>query len=164
MKIIDNKLPLTCMSQKVFRDKFKNISKNTIQMASYGSLTFLYSDDVLHSCYLKNPQKSIEGITTTETKESLPQFKEIITIGTPFQEHIWKILMHIPTGSTKTYKDIAILAGNPKASRAVGQAIGSNPVGVLIPCHRVISSNGHLGGFYWGIDIKKKWLESENSF
>ena len=74
--------------------------------------------------------------------------------GTPFQIKVWNALLQIPTGSLKSYQDIAFETGDSRASRAVGTAIGSNPIAYLIPCHRVITSSGRLGGYHWGIARK----------
>ena len=74
--------------------------------------------------------------------------------GTPFQLKIWDALLKIPLGELTTYGDIGKLINNPKASRAVGTAVGSNPVSYIIPCHRVIHSSGELGGYHWGLNLK----------
>ncbi len=74
--------------------------------------------------------------------------------GTPFQLKVWESLLKIPLGALTTYGDIARKIGNPAASRAVGTAIGSNPVAFLIPCHRVIQRSGKTGGYRWGPDKK----------
>ena len=74
--------------------------------------------------------------------------------GTPFQIKVWNTLLQIPMGSLKSYLEIANEIGDPRASRAVGTAIGNNPIAYLIPCHRVITSSGNLGGYHWGIDRK----------
>ncbi len=74
--------------------------------------------------------------------------------GTPFQIKVWNALLQIPMGSLKSYLEIANEIGDPHASRAVGTAIGNNPIAYLIPCHRVITSSGNLGGYHWGIDRK----------
>jgi AraC family transcriptional regulator of adaptative response/methylated-DNA-[protein]-cysteine methyltransferase len=74
--------------------------------------------------------------------------------GTPFQIKVWNALLQIPVGSLKSYLEIANEIGDPKASRAVGTAIGNNPIAYIIPCHRVITSSGNLGGYHWGIDRK----------
>jgi len=74
--------------------------------------------------------------------------------GTPFQIKVWNALLQIPMGSLKSYLAIAKQTGDARASRAVGTAVGSNPVAYLIPCHRVITSSGNLGGYHWGIDRK----------
>jgi len=70
-------------------------------------------------------------------------------------------LLKIPFGKRVSYQDIALQIGKPKAYRTVGSAIGKNPVSVLIPCHRVVQSSGGLGGFYWGVEVKKRILEKE---
>ena len=74
--------------------------------------------------------------------------------GTRFQIKVWESLLKIPTGDLSTYGDIAKKIGNPKAARAVGTAIGANPIAFLIPCHRVIQSNGKFGGYMWGAEKK----------
>ncbi|MEM9260021.1 MAG: MGMT family protein, partial [Bacteroidota bacterium] len=74
--------------------------------------------------------------------------------GTPFQLNIWRALLHIPEGSLWTYSALAQAAGKPKAIRAVGSAIGKNPIALLIPCHRVIRTSGALGGYRWGVTRK----------
>lgn len=81
--------------------------------------------------------------------------------GTPFQLKVWKLLCEIPYGETISYGELARRAGNPKASRAVGLANGSNPIPIIIPCHRVIGSNGKLTGYGGGLPIKEKLLALE---
>ncbi len=81
--------------------------------------------------------------------------------GTPFQLKVWNALQNIPYGETRSYKDIAIAAGNIKASRAVGMANNSNPIAIIIPCHRVIGSNGKLVGYGGGLHIKQYLLDLE---
>lgn len=83
--------------------------------------------------------------------------------GTEFQLKIWEALLSIPTGSLSTYSKIATTIGCPKAQRAVGTAIGRNPILYIIPCHRVIAQNGKMGGFYWGIEKKIELLNGENA-
>ncbi|MDD4992881.1 MAG: methylated-DNA--[protein]-cysteine S-methyltransferase [Paludibacter sp.] len=82
-------------------------------------------------------------------------------IGTDFQLSIWHALQRIPVGKTTTYAQIAEAIGRPKAVRAVGTAIGANPIAYLIPCHRVIRTDGGLGGFRWGLECKKAMLAYE---
>lgn len=81
--------------------------------------------------------------------------------GTPFQRSVWQALMEIPYGETVSYADIARRIGNPKAVRAVGTANGCNPVGIIVPCHRVIGSNGSLTGFGGGLESKRYLLQHE---
>ncbi len=84
--------------------------------------------------------------------------------GTHFQKSVWKAMSKIPYGQIKTYAEIAKLIGRPKASRGVGGACGKNPVLLLIPCHRVVGSNGYLGGFRAGMGAKKILLDLERPF
>jgi len=81
--------------------------------------------------------------------------------GTPFQLSVWKRLTEIPYGETISYGELARRIGNPAASRAVGLANGSNPIPIVIPCHRVIGSNGKLTGYGGGLPIKEKLLALE---
>ena len=83
--------------------------------------------------------------------------------GTVFQLKVWDSLLKIPKGHLASYGEIATAMGNPKASRAVGTAIGSNPVAFLIPCHRVIQANGHVGGYMWGATRKSAIIGWEAS-
>jgi len=84
--------------------------------------------------------------------------------GTPFQKKVWEALMSIPYGETRSYGDIAKAIGNPKAFRAVGWANAQNPIPIVIPCHRVIQSDGSLGGYGGGLELKRKLLDLEASF
>ena len=81
--------------------------------------------------------------------------------GAPFQQRVWAELRKVPYGSTISYGELARRIGNPKAARAVGSANGDNPVSIIIPCHRVIGSNGKLTGYGGGIERKKFLLEFE---
>ena len=84
--------------------------------------------------------------------------------GTTFQQQVWQALLKIPHGKTVSYLDIAIAIDNPKGVRAVGMAIGKNPLSIVIPCHRVIGSNGKLTGFAGGLEKKKFLLDLEREF
>ena len=84
-------------------------------------------------------------------------------IGAPFQIKVWEALMNIPTGFVTTYSDIAKAIDNKAAVRAVGTAVGKNPISWLIPCHRVLRKNGDLGGYHWGIDLKTALLARESA-
>ena len=81
--------------------------------------------------------------------------------GTPFQMEVWKEMLRIPAGHTRSYADVARNIGRPKAFRAVAQACGANPVPVIVPCHRVVASGGKLGGYTGGIDRKIALLTAE---
>lgn len=82
-------------------------------------------------------------------------------IGAPFQLKVWEALLNIPSGHVTTYSEIAQAIGNPRAVRAVGTAVGRNPVSWLIPCHRALRKSGALGGYHWGLPLKRAMLAWE---
>ncbi|RYH08755.1 bifunctional helix-turn-helix domain-containing protein/methylated-DNA--[protein]-cysteine S-methyltransferase [Tropicimonas sp. IMCC6043] len=84
-------------------------------------------------------------------------------IGAPFQIKVWEALLKIPSGHVTTYSEIAGAIGHPKASRAVGTAVGRNPISWLIPCHRAIRKSGALGGYHWGLPVKRALLAWESA-
>ena len=86
---------------------------------------------------------------------------EIEMIRTEFQKKVWKELLNIPYGETRSYKDIAIAIGNEKACRAVGNANNKNPIAIIVPCHRVVGSDGSMTGYAGGLNIKEKLLKIE---
>jgi methylated-DNA-[protein]-cysteine S-methyltransferase len=88
---------------------------------------------------------------------------ELHMVGTAFQRRVWTALQSIPYGETCTYGDIAREIGSPGAFRAVGLANGHNPIGIVVPCHRVIGANGNLTGYGGGLDRKRALLELEKS-
>ena len=83
--------------------------------------------------------------------------------GTDFQKSVWRALLDIPASSTSSYKKIAILLGKPTASRAVGSAVGANPIVLLIPCHRVVPLSGGTGNYRWGSALKQALLKAESA-
>lgn len=83
--------------------------------------------------------------------------------GTPFQVAVWKALPSIPYGETLSYGDLARRVGRPRAVRAVGQAMGANPVAIIYPCHRVVAARGHIGGYGGGLGTKRWLLALEGS-
>ena len=114
--------------------------------------------DMQHSELLKDACRQLDEYFQGKRKEfDLP----LAYTGTPFQESVWRELQRIPYGETRSYEDIAVKIGNPKAVRAVGQANNKNPILLLIPCHRVIHKNGDISGFACGIETKKYLLELE---
>ncbi|KAA0913008.1 methylated-DNA--[protein]-cysteine S-methyltransferase [Aquicoccus porphyridii] len=84
-------------------------------------------------------------------------------IGAPFQIKVWEALLQIPSGQVTTYSEIAGAIGNPNAMRAVGNAVGRNPVSWLIPCHRALRKSGALGGYHWGLPVKRAMLAWESA-
>lgn len=86
-----------------------------------------------------------------------------LSSGTPFQQRVWKKMLKVPFGKTISYKKLASLVGNPEKARAVGNACATNPVSIIVPCHRIIKSDGGLGGYGGGIELKKRLLKLEKS-
>ncbi len=84
-------------------------------------------------------------------------------IGAPFQIKVWEALLQIPSGHVTTYSEIASAIGHPRAVRAVGTAVGRNPVSWLIPCHRALRKSGALGGYHWGLPVKRAMLARESA-
>ncbi|WP_294609614.1 bifunctional helix-turn-helix domain-containing protein/methylated-DNA--[protein]-cysteine S-methyltransferase [uncultured Roseovarius sp.] len=84
-------------------------------------------------------------------------------IGAPFQIKVWEALLQVPTGHVTTYSEIAQAIGSPRAVRAVGTAVGRNPVSFLIPCHRALRKSGALGGYHWGLPVKRAMLAWESA-
>ncbi len=112
--------------------------------------------------------KRFKGFCLQESTVTWPLEKREDTIvlklhlkGTPFQQKVWKALLLIDEGNTSHYGTIAKSLDIPKACRAVGTAVGANPVSVFIPCHRVLPANGNLGEYHWGKERKRKLLEWE---
>jgi len=109
---------------------------------------------------LKQASAELKEYFQGERKEfSLPLHFE----GTAFQQEVWRQISRIPFGKTITYSDLAGRVGAPKATRAAGTATGRNPLGIVIPCHRVVGKHGALGGYAGGLDKKKRLLEIEMS-
>ncbi len=94
-----------------------------------------------------------------QTRDAAPLY----LIGAPFQIKVWEALLRVPSGHVTTYSDIATFIGKPKAVRAVGTAVGRNPISLLIPCHRALRKSGELGGYHWGLPIKRAILAWESA-
>lgn len=135
-----------------YEEKIKKIElADKITGKSEGDEIFLlFKTQILE--YLEGERKSFDSLDLLDFQ------------GTEFQNKVWKALSKIPYGKTSYYKKIAHEIGNPKAVRAVGTAVGKNPFLIIIPCHRVIKSDGSLGGFAYGSQIKKKLLNIEGNF
>ena len=122
----------------------------------------------------QNPQEYIleETELILECKKQLEEYfagkrktfdLPLVPKGTEFQQKVWKALQEIPYGETRTYGEIAAAIGNPKAARAVGMANNKNPIGIIIPCHRVVGANGKLVGYAGGMEKKEFLLELERN-
>lgn len=141
----------------------------------FGFLKIEYEGDVLIS--LKKINETSDYGKNTEFTDLV--YKEIMEYlngkrksfdikyeinGTEFQKKVWKELTNIPYGETRSYKEIAVAVGNPKASRAVGMANNKNPISIIVPCHRVIGSDGKLVGYAGGLDMKRALLNLEKKY
>ena len=139
-----------------------------------GSVTFVEEDGALLAI---STHRSFDGLVceTSLMKEAYRQLSEYLQgerktfdlplrmKGTAFQQNVWRALLEIPYGETRSYKQIAEAIGNPKAVRAVGMANNRNPLLVVVPCHRVIGANGKLIGYAAGIEKKEFLLRLEKS-
>ncbi|PKG24802.1 methylated-DNA--[protein]-cysteine S-methyltransferase [Niallia nealsonii] len=159
-------------------------------LLSYGEWNFYIAMTAKGLCYVGSQNalfeelsewagKRFPKISLVENEEMLKAYREEIIEylegkrkdftmafdynGTPFQLAIWQALCEIPYGQTKSYSDIANSVNKPAAVRAVGAAIGANPVLITIPCHRVVGKNGSLTGYRGGLEMKTKLLELEKS-
>ena len=127
-------------------------------------LTVSFSDETVNFLY-KNKVIDNAICQLNEYFEGKRKFFDLHTNpqGTDFQKKVWKELMKIPYGETRTYKDIAIAIENAKSYRAVGNACNKNPIAIIIPCHRIIGSDGSLVGFALGVELKQKLLDFEKT-
>ncbi|CAM5697593.1 Methylated-DNA--protein-cysteine methyltransferase OS=Streptomyces alboniger OX=132473 GN=CP975_29870 PE=3 SV=1 [Streptomyces alboniger] len=153
--------------------------QHTVIDSPYGPLTLVGDDGVLCGLYMTDQrhrpaeetfgtraqapfaaaEEELEAYFTGELKEFT---LELDLHGTPFQRSVWNHLRKIPYGETRTYGELADALGNPSASRAVGLANGRNPVGIIVPCHRVVGANGGLTGYGGGLDRKQRLLDFES--
>ena len=112
-----------------------------------------------NAAFSENP----EAVSAWAECAFLGQATKLHLMGAPFQTKVWEALIQIPSGKVTTYSEIAEAVGNPKAVRAVGTAVGKNPISWLIPCHRAIRKSGGLGGYHWGLPIKRAMLAFESA-
>jgi methylated-DNA-[protein]-cysteine S-methyltransferase len=144
----------------------------------YGPLTLVADDGVLCGLYMTDQRhrppedtfgsrddglfKEAEEQLETYFAGGLKEFTlELRLHGTPFQRTVWEELRRIPYGETRSYGQLADALGNSKASRAVGLANGRNPIGIIVPCHRVVGADGSLTGYGGGLDRKRRLLDFE---
>ena len=108
--------------------------------------------------FIENPDNlDVASLINSEEQTTLH------LIGAPFQIKVWEALLSIPSGHVTTYSEIAQYIGHPKAVRAVGTAVGRNPISWLIPCHRALRKSGELGGYHWGLPVKRALLAWESA-
>ena len=120
---------------------------------------FLSAPSIEKERWHKLTARADEHVLSARNPDALPPLDW--SRSTLFQRSVWGALLKIDPGQTKTYSEIAAAVGKPGAARAVGLACGSNPIPVLVPCHRVIAANGKLGGFSGGLDWKRRLLALE---
>ena len=138
-----------------------------------GRLYLIFSDGLLTGVsfdrpsgllFKKTPETELPKKELREYFEKSRQgftFATAFLEGTDFEKEVWKALKEVPYGETRTYKWLADRLGKPHASRAVGNALGKNPIPVIFPCHRIIESDGSIGGYSSGVEIKRRLLEIE---
>lgn len=117
------------------------------------------TEDISHPVLLETERQLKDYFDGKRTSFSV----ELDLVGTAFQKNVWEALLGIPLGETRSYGQLAKQLGKPRATRAVGAANGRNPISIIVPCHRVIGSNGKLTGFAGGLGIKEHLLRLEKS-
>ncbi|MGW3285001.1 methylated-DNA--[protein]-cysteine S-methyltransferase [Streptomyces sp. NPDC001002] len=154
------------------------MKQHTVIPSPYGPLTLVADDGVLCGLYMteqrhRPPEETFgprDETLFSEAEEQLEAYfagelkeftLDLKLIGTPFQRSVWDQLNLIPYGETRSYGDLADALGNPGASRAVGLANGKNPIGIIVPCHRVVGASGSLTGYGGGLDRKQRLLAFE---
>ncbi|GGT20817.1 methylated-DNA--[protein]-cysteine S-methyltransferase [Streptomyces chromofuscus] len=152
--------------------------QHTVVDSPYGPLTLVAEDGVLCGLYMSDQRHRPAEETFGEPDDTpfgeaadqlmayfggaLKEFTVDLRLnGTPFQRSVWDQLRRIPYGETRTYGELAEALGNPHASRAVGLANGKNPIGIIVPCHRVIGASGGLTGYGGGLERKQRLLDFE---
>ncbi|MFF2729596.1 methylated-DNA--[protein]-cysteine S-methyltransferase [Streptomyces sp. NPDC058008] len=152
--------------------------RHTVVDSPYGALTLVATDGVLSGLYMteqrhRPPEESFGAADPAPFGETVRQLAAYFAgeltefdlpldlAGTPFQRSVWAELVRIPYGETRSYGELAESLGKPGASRAVGLANGKNPVGIIVPCHRVIGASGSLTGYGGGLDRKQRLLAFE---
>ncbi|MEV6837138.1 methylated-DNA--[protein]-cysteine S-methyltransferase [Streptomyces sp. NPDC051133] len=154
------------------------MKQHTVIDSPYGPLTLVADDGVLCGLYMTDQrhrpaQEAFGGLDDSLFAEAAEQLTAyfagelteftlpLALHGTAFQRSVWDQLTRIPYGETRSYGELADALGNPKASRAVGLANGRNPIGIIVPCHRVIGAGGDLTGYGGGLDRKRRLLDFE---
>ncbi|MFC8089270.1 methylated-DNA--[protein]-cysteine S-methyltransferase [Streptomyces sp. NPDC057301] len=156
------------------------MKQHTLIDSPYGPLTLVAEDGVLCGLFMTDqrhrPPEETFGTRDEslfrETEDQLEAYfagelkeftLELRLDGTPFQRSVWEQLRKIPYGETRSYGELADTLGNSGASRAVGLANGKNPIGIIVPCHRVVGAKGSLTGYGGGLDRKQRLLDFENA-
>jgi methylated-DNA-[protein]-cysteine S-methyltransferase len=155
------------------------VKQHTVIDSPYGPLTLVADEGVLCGLYMagqrhRPPEESFgerDEVPFAEATDQLTAYFAgelteftldlALSSGTPFRQSVWRRLLSIPYGETRSYGQLADALGNPAASRAVGLANGRNPIGIIVPCHRVVGADGSLTGYGGGLDRKRRLLDFE---
>ncbi|MEU5297040.1 methylated-DNA--[protein]-cysteine S-methyltransferase [Streptomyces umbrinus] len=154
------------------------MKQHTVIDSPYGPLTLVATDGVLSGLYMTDqrhrpPEETFGDPDDTPFTETIDELRayfagrlkeftiQLHLDGTQFQRSVWAQLQKIPYGETRSYGELADALGNPNASRAVGLANGKNPLGIIVPCHRVVGANGSLTGYGGGLERKRQLLDFE---
>jgi methylated-DNA-[protein]-cysteine S-methyltransferase len=146
------------------------IGKLRLVASDHGLVAILWEKDNPRRVRLEDLVENGRHPTIVQTARELKEYfagkRRVFNVpldmrGTPFQKQVWEALLGIPFGETRTYGQLAVQLGNPRATRAVGAANGRNPVAIIAPCHRVIGFSGKLTGFAGGLDAKAHLLNLE---
>ncbi|MEW2586346.1 methylated-DNA--[protein]-cysteine S-methyltransferase [Streptomyces virginiae] len=160
-----------------------NVKQHTVVDSPYGPLTLVAADGVLAGLYMTGqrhrPAEESFGERVAASEEPFPEVVRQLAAyfageltefdlplrleGTDFQRSVWDQLVRIPYGETWSYGELAAKLGKPNASRAVGLANGKNPVGIIVPCHRVIGASGSMTGYGGGVERKVQLLAFESA-
>ncbi len=152
-----------CCDQAIYHTKIGKI-KIVSQAEVLNAIRFVKNEDAVEKCQRTKFSDSVckqiqEFLAGKRTKFEIAYELE----GTPFQRKVWQELCRIPYGQTRSYKEIAAAIGNDRAYRAVGNASNKNPLPIVVPCHRVVGTNGSLTGYAGGLAIKKQLLAIESN-
>lgn len=159
------------ISHSVWKER-KKAMKTAIYHSPFGDMELDYEEDAVTALKMaakKAVGEAPEGLALAVFRELDEYFQgkrktfdiPLRTHGTPFQEKVWAALRAIPYGEVRSYKEVAEAIGHPKAYRAVGMANNANPIFIIVPCHRVIGSDGSLTGYGGGLPMKKALLSLE---
>ncbi len=157
-------------------NKIIDKEKTAYYKTKLGMIEIRYTDDyITYLSFVEDNADNNASITSPLSDKTYQEINEYLDgkrtefdipiklIGTEFQKKVWQALLEIDYGKTLSYKDIAEKIGKPKSARAVGGANNKNRIAIIVPCHRVIASNGALLGYAGGVDIKKKLLKIEST-
>ena len=155
--------------ETVWEDMVSPLGPLTVLASDNGVHAIAFGSDRTEQAKINLPRAVNHPIINAAVEQLSMYFNEKLKIfdlplnlrGTDFQKRVWKLLLEIPFGETRTYGDIARALGNAGASQAVGAANGKNPVAIIVPCHRVIGTSGHLTGYAGGIERKRFLLTHE---